>query len=232
MTLIIAAHGTDDENNNYIILAADCRGVIQTADGIRSELNIMKKLAKLSEHVGILIAGNGHFGNYLVERFIEVSAENDIDGITDVAEEFGRFCQDCLRRSNDVPRIDFPQVTFIIVGFDKERSIYKIPKIYTLSSADGFILGRSPTPYEIQGKPFIALYKFAKEFEDNNNSVDRLSRFIAQCIFDTHEIDGDVGLPTWVARITSDGYNELTEEQARSLYQSWDMERLERAARE
>lgn len=231
MTLIIAAHGSDSGRNNFVILGADCRGVVESS-GSRAELNIMNKLAKLADHVGILIAGDGHIGNYLVERFTEENADNNIDGISNVAEQFSEFCRQQFRSINDVPTIELPAVVFIIAGLDEINGQYQHPKIFISSSNNGFLLGRSPTPYEIQGKPFIALYKFAKRFEENKNSINKLSKFIAQSIFDTHEIDGDVGLPSWIARITLDGYEKLTERDARELYATWEEQRLDLIASE
>jgi len=234
MTLTIAAQGEDPTGNVFLILGADGRGVIQSQDGTRAELNIMKKIAKLSEHVGILTAGDGHIGNYLVERFVEEHADDDIDGVSQVAESFSDFCRGILSNLNNVPFVNFPQVAYIIAGLDQQNGVFKKPKIFLLPSTNGFLLGRSPTPYEVQGKPFIALYKFSKEFEEeeNKNSVERLARFVAQCIYDTHRIDGDVGLPTWLAQITSEGYREFLEGTARDFYDTWEVERADQVARE
>jgi len=233
MTLTIAAHGKDTANNVFLILGADCRGVVQSQDGTRAELNIMKKIAKLSDHVGILIAGDGHAGNFLVQRFVEEHIGTNIDGVSLVVDEFSNFCRTTLSNLNNVPVNNIPQVVFIVAGLDQQEGVFKKPKIFLLSSSNGFFIGQSPTPYEVQGKPFIAHYKFAKEFEydENNNTIEGLARFVAQCIYDTHRTDGDVGLPTWIAQITSDGYRELLEGAARELYTPWDIEHARHIAR-
>ena len=224
MTLIIAAIGEYEEEQKkkpFIIMGADDRIVITSSSGVRSESCGAEKLFKLSKYCGVLIADDGVIGKTLIERFKMQYKDKKLVWVSEIVEEFSKFSREMFKNSIGFPQI--PSVIFIFAGFDKENEELK-PKIFVLWSGDGFLVRSSIKPYEIQGQPWISLYKFEKEYEKAKFSIDKLSRLVCQSIFDTHRINsGNVGKPTWYARIDEEGFKSHEELgiEVKDLYDEW-----------
>lgn len=225
MTLVIAAPGKTPENKNFIILGADSRGVIQDVAGNRIETNVMKKLIPVANHVGILMYGNADIGNQLVEKF-KSTIKKGTDGATKIAEEFANFCRSEFKKLSGVPLVSLPHLGFIVAGLNKEENKYNTPCLYTLRSTEGFALGMCK-PYAIEGKPIIALYIFAKEYKEEMNVPD-LTHLVAQAIYDTMRIDGDVGGKIKMAIIDSNGLREYEDSDIEKFYKKWEIIELEK----
>ena len=223
MTLVIAAHGSD-----FVVLGADSRATIESG-AARVEINIMKKITPVANHAAILLSGDADVGDRLIEKF-KLSLRRSDDGATPIAERFTDFCIEDAKKHAGVPAHPnyFPNFGFIIAGLDRKRGKYRIPRCYTLDSLTGFRLGLSSKGYAIEGKPWIALYQFTRNFQWGMQ-LDDLCKLVAQAIYDTMSIDGDVGGRIRLARIDPTGYTEIPEADInREFITSWDVERLKK----
>lgn len=209
MTLVIAARGT-----NFIILGADSRGTMIDIAGNRVELNQAVKLIQITKHIGFLVYGDAHISDYLVEKFKEKLSPKK-KTVRDIAEEFAEFCREEAEKTKDVPRDYFPAFGYIIAGLDFKNKI-PIPQCYRLRSIDAFQLGMYRENPAIAGKYIIARYIFFKEFE-SNFTVDQLSKLTAKAIYDTGQIDGDVGGEIKMARIDESGFTNYLLEDIESM---------------
>ena len=198
MTLVIAAKGSD-----FIILGADSRGTMRDVAGNRVELNLAVKLIQITEKIAFLVYGDAHISDYLIEKFKEKITDKN-KPVSVVAEEFAEFCREEVKKTKDVPREYIPNFGFIIAGLDFIGKI-PIPRCYKLRSLDGFELGTYREDFAIAGKYIIATYLFSKEFKPDM-SVEQLSSLTAKAIYDTSQIDGDVGGEIKMARIDEYGY--------------------------
>ena len=198
MTLIIAAQGKD-----FVVLGADSRGTIQNDSGTRVELNIQQKLIKINDRSGVLLFGAACRASYLVEKFKQ-NLKSKKKNVTDIAEDLASFCRNEERILSDIPAYSPPQFGFIIAGIDKSGK--KItPKCYSLISTSGFRLGLYDQGFGIEGKAIIAYYLFAKNFvKKEKRGLDDLIRLVVGALYDTMNVDGDVGGKINIAII--DGY--------------------------
>jgi len=78
----------------------------------------------------------------------------------------------------------------------------------------------SPEPFAIAGKPFIALYLFAQRYHENM-PLDDLCELVAQSIYDTICIDGDVGGKIRISTIDPDEYHESLDRDVRRSIRQW-----------
>lgn len=222
MTLVVAAPGQD-----FLVLGADSRGVVESG-GARVEINIMTKITPVTKYTAILMYGASEAGNQLVEKY-KAGINPDLEGVTEVAENFCDFCQNEERKIKDVPRhpeYGWPLFGFLVCGLDKKDEKYRIPLIYTLKSYTGFRLGLCK-PFAIEGKPWIAYYLFAKNYREDK-TVNELCTLVAQSLYDTICIDGDVGGTIKLAIIDAEGLRELSDSDVRDCIEVWEFKDLKR----
>ena len=186
MTLVIAAYGKD-----FVILAADSRGTLRESDGgTRVELNRYRKLRHINDRVGLLMYGDANFANYLVEQF---GRDNDLSrlGVTSFSHKFAKFARDELAKVPIISRGAVPPYGYIIAGLEQGSRRSAAPRCLGLYSANGFHVCEYDR-FAIEGKPILANYLFAKGFFDDMDE-EELSSLVAQAIYDTRKVDGDVG---------------------------------------
>ncbi len=220
MTLVIAAPGKD-----FIVLGADSRGVIDFGAG-RIEVNTHKKLIQLTKYVSVLMYGSSEEGNQLVEKYRE-QINPKLEHVDKVAQDFCKFCQNEERAIADVPKNPESYVSFgfLVCGL-KVKDGKCSPLIYSLHNDNGFRLGLCK-PFAILGKPLIAHYLFAKEYVDDM-TVEKLCILVAQSIYDTMQIDGDVGGQIRISIIDSEGARELSDTDVNSQYETWSLKKLKK----
>ena len=205
MTLIIAAQGKD-----FIVAGADSRETMDTGD-VRVEINIADKLVQLSKHSAILMAGDGGLAQYAIERYKSTRRIRDI-GVSTITESFANFCRIEASAQAVVPTGSTfaPSFAFIITGLDKDKSgKFSIPKCYRLNSRQGFRLRFEKDGFAIDGKPILAYHSFAKRYKKNEMTVKALTELVAQTLWDTARVDGDVGGDFKMAIIDSDKLREM-----------------------
>jgi len=213
MTLVIAAQG-----KNFMILGTDSRGTIQDRGGTRVELNIMDKLVVISKHVAILMHGSAEYGDYLIEKF-KLTLRGQNHNVSDIAEKFAETCREEGRNLMGVPSSYLPSFGFVISGLDKKGDKY-VPRSYYLTSDSGFWLRLPKHGFALEGKSMIAYYLFARKYSKDMD-VDGLCTLVAQTLYDTKSVDGDVGGKIRVAIIEKDGFREYPEGDINSWIDKW-----------
>ena len=207
MTLIIAAQGKD-----FVVVGADSRETID-AESVRVEINIGDKLIELSKHAVVLTAGDSGLAQYAIERYKKTRRIRDV-GVTAVTENFAGFCRhEAIEQTAPPSSSSFsPNFAFVIGGLDKGRSgKFTIPKCYRMSSRQGFRLRYEKEGFAIDGKPMLAYYKFAKHYKKNEMTLKDLTNLVAQTLWDTSRVDGDVGGKFKMGYIQSDKFHEMDE---------------------
>jgi len=215
MTLVVAAQGKD-----FLVLGTDSRGTIQDGGGTRVELNIMMKLVEISKRVGILMYGSADQAEYILHKFQSSLRGREHDA-SQIAQKLSDMCKKEARTVNDVPAISFPSYGFVIAGLDKIGETY-VPRCYTLNSTSGFRLGMTKHGFALEGKPMIAYYLFAKMYNKEMNVPD-LCELVAQTLYDTIKVDGDVGGRIRIAIIDSSGLREAAESDISTWIHSWEL---------
>jgi 20S proteasome alpha/beta subunit len=220
MTLVIAAPGTD-----FVVLGADSRGVIEVGSG-RAEINVYQKIIQITKYASIQMFGASEEGNQLVEKYKEQISPK-LQDVSSVAENFCKFCQDEERAIADVPKHPNSWVSFgFLVSGLKTKGDKFTPLIYKLGNYNGFRLGLCK-PYAIRGKPLIAYYLFSKDYRADM-TINEMCKLVAQSLYDTMQIDGDVGGPIRMAIIDSDGTREIPDSDINTYFETWDLRNLRR----
>lgn len=219
MTLVIAAPGKE-----FIVLGSDSRAVIDTG-AARVEINTVNKMIPITDYTAVLIYGSADATNYIIDTFKNEKVKKLLF-VKEIAKELCKFCRSEEKKLVGVPRNpdslnDF--FGFIVAGLNKKGSKYE-PVAYNLCNYDGYRLGLCK-PYAIQGKGLIARYIFVKQYSEEM-VVNDLCRLVAQSIYDTERIDGDVGGSIKLAIIDSDGYREISSQDIVEIIETWELEAL------
>jgi 20S proteasome alpha/beta subunit len=98
--------------------------------------------------------------------------------------------------------------------------------IYNLRNFDGFRLGLCK-PFAIKGKPLIAYYLFARDYKEDMTWIE-MCKLVAQSIYDTMQIDGDVGGSIRVIVIDPDGTREIPDADVQEYIETWAVRNLRR----
>lgn len=207
MTLIISAQGKD-----FVVVGADTRETIDEGT-IRIEINIGEKLTKLSTHTAVLFAGDSGLAQYAIERFKSKSGIKDV-GVTGLTEKFAKYLRREAIEQSAVPTVSnfIPSFDFVIGGLDRSSDgKFAIPKCYRLVSRQGFRLRYEKDGFALDGKDMLANYKFAKHYRKNQMTLKELTNLVAQTLWDTSRVDGDVGGKFKMAYIDSKGFHEMHE---------------------
>jgi 20S proteasome alpha/beta subunit len=218
MTLVIAALGKD-----FVILGADSRGVVDVGNA-RAEINVYKKIIPVTKYVAIQVFGSSEEGSQLVEKYKE-QINPILQSVDKVAEDFCKFCQKEEITLAKVPKDPNYRVSFgFLVSGIKIKNKIVTPLIYAFHNLAGFRLGLC-RPYAIRGKPLIAYYLFAKDYKDEL-TINELCELVAQSLYDTMQIDGDVGGQIRMAIIDADGLREIPDSDVNNYVETWDLRNL------
>jgi 20S proteasome alpha/beta subunit len=212
MTLIIAAH-----RKEFIVVGADTREVIGTKV-IRVEVNLADKIIETSPHVAILSAGQAGHALNLIDKFIQKNRKKDI-GVTATAEKFSELCKEEAKADAKVPKHpDYvPNISFIVGGLDMSDGRFSVPKCYAITSYDGFICKPCKEGFAIEGKPMLAYYLFEKNYP-KVKKPDEVCGLVAQTLYDTARIDGDVGFHFKMAIVRDNGFTWFSEGEIRDAF--------------
>lgn len=186
MTLVIAVRGPD-----FVVTGSDSRGTYTDEAGNRIELNLFEKCHELNTRVSSLTFGDGETARFLLEGFRK---EKDIGkwGPSRIVRELADYCQKNYGKAPKVTVGSVPKLGFIIAGLETPKSGEITTACMSVRSIDNFE-PKLHDKYSIQGKPVIAHYLFRRQYEAAKSSVDGLTRLVAQALYDTSQIDGDVG---------------------------------------
>lgn len=186
MTLIVAAQGED-----FVIVGADSRGTITDMAGNRMELNLQLKIEKITEKATILLAGSAYQADYLIEKFKSTEKISDQD-VSEIAESFAAFCRNEERIYSDITR-KHPDYKFIIAGLKKVSKGKYVPRCYKIHGENGYRVGVYKQGFGLEGKPLLGYYIFSKKYEKSKNDLDNLIDLVVEVLYETSNVDGDVG---------------------------------------
>jgi len=197
LTLTIAAIGKE-----IVVVGVDSRGTFSYPESPLSiGVDRMDKLKKIANHVCILTAGSGEFGESLIEEFRGAVDTEGLDGASTIFHKFRGFCIEKWIDWFSPAKVPPPIVHFIIAGLDKDdKDQYKIPSIYSLNSAFGFAPQSYKHGFSSGGIDFLAIYLLNNWYSMSMERAD-LCPLIAHIISETALIDGRVGGKIRVAAI-------------------------------
>jgi len=222
MTLVIGAL-----SKNFAVAGVDSRGTIGDIKGpLVIGMDRMKKLTQITDHVTIMLYGISEFGENLIEEF-KKEKKSDLDGVTNVVEEFRIFCQKRWSELfKDVPSKERPFVGFMLVGLDQKREgeDYDLPRIYSMESPYGFAFALHKYGFATRGVYSLATYILNKRYRENM-SVNDLCTLVAYAISETASIDKRVGGPIRIAVIDPEGSREISSSDIESMLESYSTER-------
>jgi len=230
MTLIISAKGqhvTKDgkREGDFVVLGCDSRGVIEIGKIIRTEINKCQKLFQLNDYCCILLSGDSEFGFTLISEFLEKS-ELKSKGVSDIA---AKFCKFCRNRFNEIENFSlasqelFPDIDFIVSGMDKEGGKFGKGKIFILRK-DRLFTPSLSADFTPSGQTLLAYYLFEKGYKKDLNLDDTCS-LVAQAIYETERINGNVGGEITLAVIDSNKFRFLN---AQEYYKEWEQQELDK----
>ena len=213
MTLVIAAKGAD-----FVVLGADTRGTTLDPSGNRVEINSFRKISSVNTRVAVLLHGEASAANYLLDQ---LRAERSIDrlGVSQVAQKLYKLGTAQMRETPPSAWKLMPQFGLIVAGVDRPPRHVAVPKCLGLSTSDGF-WPHSYDHFAIRGKPLIANYLFAQRYKEDL-VVNAMTELVAQALYDTMNVDGDVGGDMDVMIIDGEGSRTLLKEDLPDLITAW-----------
>jgi 20S proteasome alpha/beta subunit len=214
MTLVIAAHGTD-----FVVLAADSRGTVADQAGTKVAINRYRKIWKINDRVAVLIYGDADPAKYLVESFLRTVSVRRF-GVTSVTGKFARYCRSKLDEIPVHPAVRLPSFGFVVSGLDSEGRRKLVPRSFGLRSDTGYALG-TYDGFALEGKPIIAYYMFARSYHEDADQA-RLSSLVAQALYDTVMVDGDVGGTIRLAIIDRSGLRWVPQTDLEGIITQWE----------
>jgi 20S proteasome alpha/beta subunit len=225
MTLVIAAPGDD-----FIVVGADSRAAREDEAGNRIQLNEIEKLVPVTKHVAVLVFGDADEANHVLTNF-NLRKKKTLDGVTEVADTLAETGRAELRKIENLHVGRNPKYGFIIAGFDRLFGHLVLPRLCRITSDAKFSLGTC-RPYAISGKQMIAEYMFIREYENAKKSPDALVKLVAQSIYNTMAIDGDVGGRINIGIIDSGGFRPQSDSDIQAMIETWSEPYMIRATAE
>lgn len=225
MTLVIALRGKEPSGEPYIVLGCDSRGVMEEVDSpsTRTEVNKFKKVFEITKHTGILVAGDGEKGLYLIDEFIKRKPRDN--GISDLAKRFSKFSKNEFKRIDNfvLPTTKyFPNVDFIFAGMNKIKGRFVEPKIYMMRRRSLFSLSMAEN-FITDGNDLLANY-FLEKFYKEEAEIDYALTVVANAIYDTQRVNSNVGGPINISVITPSGMKPID---AEDYYVTWEQQKIE-----
>ena len=228
MTLIVAAKAIDGQGHEFVVLGADTRETV-VAGAARVEVNIAHKLFPLTRHSAIMLCGDSGHAQYLISKFRRTKLTGRVTGrremgVTQLVETFSEFCQDEALDWKNVPTLGkyppdnrhFPDIAYVIAGFNREGNRFAHPLCYGVSSLTGYLIDLGESGFAIDGKGIIARYIFSKEYHPPMD-LPHVTNLVLKCLVDTSEVDGDVGGRYNLAIIDSNRIDPKTSEEIEEM---------------
>jgi len=196
-TLVVAAQG-----KNFVVLGADSKGMLGDLLGpIVIGSSRAKKIAILSGHAAAAVYGIAEFGENLLHQF-EETKKSDLDGVTNVLEEFRGFCRAKWKEWFSDLSIDRqPRVGFMIAGLDKNKNgEYDTPRIYSIEASLDFAPALHPWGFACMGIPSLATVLMDENYREDMGA-DEVTRLVESTISRVAQTDPRIGLPVIIALI-------------------------------
>lgn len=204
MTLIVALKCVDG-----IVIAADSRSTIGDPRGLTAMNDTATKLFKLNESCAVAVSGAGELAFNLVDS-IQRELANRKYSVDRYAQEAGKkFRQQYAEWFKDMHAEARPAVNFIMVGLEKLNDI-PTPRTYLLTSQTNFALQLAIDGCMLAGIVNYGVY-LKHRFYDPSMGIAQALRLAIYLITETATQDPKVGGPIRAAKLTSEGYVQLTD---------------------
>jgi 20S proteasome alpha/beta subunit len=213
MTLVIVVYGTE-----FVVVGSDSRGTSRDEYDNRVEMNIYRKIVRFNDRVALLIHGEATAAMYLIDELRKSGNTNRL-GVTEVGKRLWKLGNAQMAAAPIGTWNKLPQFGILVAGLDRGKGGHPVPRCFGITSVDSF-WPHSYDQFAMKGKTMIANYVFAKEYEEGM-SVDSLTRLVAQAIYDTMNVDGDVGGDINLLIIDSEGMREVPKDDVPQLIRPW-----------
>jgi hypothetical protein len=181
----------------------------------------MKKVYKVTDHVGILFAGSGEIGAIIIQEIEKQLNSPGSDGVTPVMERVRTilinkynewFPGFSMRPVPNSPIPSRPDLAVLIGGYEVVNGVVGEPKIYSLNSGINFAPNLHDYGFALTGVGQYALYLLNRIYSPTM-TIEQLLSLGAYVVTETASQDGKVGGPVRALKITPLGCNELEQTQ-------------------
>ena len=203
-----------------MVLASDSRGTFGDPRGVTAQNDNQKKVYRLSDHSGMLVAGSGEIGMMIYSELGKEIDKMQKAGVTEMMETV-RFTlkqkfdewfppkKFQLQAMPGVPVPARPELVAIIGGYDLVDAKPKTPRIYTLLSTYDFAPMLHDYGFALQGIGQYAIYLLNRLYRQDS-PIANLIPLAAYVISETATQDGKVGGPIQIMTVTNTGSKELS----------------------
>ncbi|RWD60330.1 hypothetical protein [Mesorhizobium sp.] len=208
MTLAVAIKAVD-----AIVVAADSRGTIGDPRGLTAVNDTQRKLFQFG-NCGLAIAGASEMALAIIDEF----GRQGLNQPQDVDAAVAAFAQAAIWSDNwyrGIPTAQRPGALFILGGY---RTVggQSVPLVFLLNSNTAFAPQLANAYPMMAGVPQYAVY-LSHRYYDPSMSGDNAAALAEYVISETASQDPKVGGPVKIAKVTPQGYQELTDAQVKAL---------------
>jgi len=201
-----------------IALVSDSRATVGDVRGLTTSNDTVQKIFKLSEKIGLEVAGAGDIGATLVDDIAK-----KIPGTDDINSAVKKICKLLKENFNQwFPKPvatekgfvkDWPPLIFTVSGYSSANK----PDSYILVSQNYFVPQKSTMGFHAIGIIPLAIYLLNRLYR-KDSSLQTITELGAYCILETASQDGKVGGPLQIAIIEpSKGFKFLTEDEKKVI---------------
>jgi hypothetical protein len=208
MTLAVAIKAS-----NAIVVAADSRGTIGDPRGLTAVNDTQQKVFRLGK-CALAIAGAAE----LALALLDVLAQRGLNKPQNVDEAVAAFGEGATIYDGwfkTIPPDRRPGSVFLLAGY-RHQGPEAIPMTYLLTSETHFAPQLSGAYPMMAGVPQYAIY-LSHRYYDPTLDAEHAAALAAYLIAETASQDPKVGGPIRIAKVTPDGYLDLTSDEILEL---------------
>ena len=209
MTLAIAIKATD-----AIIIAADSRGTIGDPRGLTAVNDTQQKLFQFGS-CAIAISGAAELTQALLDELGRRGLHNPV-GIDAAVAAFGQAADIYDGWLQNVIAERRPAIAIILAGYRSVDGAAPLPMVYVLTSDTRFAPQLAGAYPMMIGVPQYAIY-LSHRYYDPTMSCDNAAALAEYLISETASQDPKVGGPIRIAKVLSNGYQLLTDDDVSAL---------------
>jgi hypothetical protein len=207
MTLALAIKAVD-----AVVMAADSRGTIGDPRGLTAINDTQQKLFQFGT-CGLVIAGASEMALVIIEHNLNNPA--DVDTAVAAFGQAATWCDNWYRGITPDKR---PSALFILAGYrpNSQNGGQATPLVYLLNSQVSFAPQLCSNYPMMIGVPQYAIY-LSHRYYAPTITADKATALAEYLISETASQDPKVGGPVRIAKVTTAGYQALTEGEIEGL---------------
>jgi len=196
-------------------MAADSRGTIGDPRGLTAVNDTNQKLFQFGT-CGLAIAGASEMALAILDEFGRrgLNSPNNVD---EAVAHFGQAAQWCDNWYRGITPDKRPGAMFILAGYRRADPNSAVPLVFILNSQSSFAPQLSNNYPMMAGVPQYAVY-LSHRYYDPAITPDGAAALAEYLISETASQDPKVGGPIKIAKVTSAGYQPLTDAQIEALH--------------